>query len=353
MRKKTGYTFAITFLVILLSLPSQGETYLSRIQYGTPEDGLIYQYGIDIAVSGNEVFVLENLKHRVLKYRLNGQLESVKTIGQKGKGPSDLYLPVEFSLWNGVLAIDDEEAISFFDTDGRFLGRFRFHSPGASILHVNDRVYIASPAVDSSDLVGIYDRKGKLLNSFCKKSLDLESDKHKRGNRFFSQRYFYEGKLLTDGERIYYINAIFGWLIEFTLEGKKVRESNVAEVAGELGKRVLKASNDRLSEGIKIGRDRTYYKYTLFHDAFLFKKTIYILVANLNDPDSTAYNRRSLETYIVPVEVKTLTPGKKYRIKLEEGERVHSFVVTERGGKVTFLVSMYTKEGSDIVGFSE
>lgn len=344
----------IIFLTFIVQIYSFGDSILSRRVYNIPGESPLYRYGVDIIILGEEVFVVENRTHKIYKYRIKGDLEFVRTIGQKGRGPSDLFLPMELSFWNGKFAVKDEDGVSFFNRKGEFIDKFRLFSPRISFVYVNNKIFLASSNPSVPDLIGVYSENGKLLNKFGKKFLDLKSENPKKfRNPFFAERYFYRGKILSDGKSIYYLSSKFGRILKFNLDGNKVKDGDFIPATGNIGKRIVSENQKLLENGLKRNRDNSYSSYNLFHDAFLYNDEIYILIANIFVPDADNGAKKADETYISQIDTKTFKPITKYLLKLNSDERIHSFAVTEKKGKLIFVTSMYTEEGTDLVVFKE
>jgi hypothetical protein len=329
------------------------KSFLSRKVYNLPTDSVSYKYGVDIEILENDVFVLENRSHRIFKYTVNNGIKFVKTIGQRGKGPSDLFLPMELSIWNNILAVKDEVGVSFFDKNGKFLGKFRLFSPRISFTYANDKIFMASANPESDNLIRMYNRKGKSLMNFGKKFLDLKPIVNKRFNHFLAERYFFSGKLLSDGTFVYYLSSKFGKIIKYNTKGQVVMEGELPSALGDKGKRIVSINKEMAKSGAKMDRDNAYPVYKLFHDAFFCKGKIYLLITNINDPKPDSDPLKDRTSYIVVVDPDSLKPGEKYALKLGKDERIHSFAVTERRDKPVFYISMYTEEGTEIVAYNE
>jgi len=329
------------------------ESFLSRKVYNLPTDNVSYKYGVDIEILENNVFVLENRSHRLFKYAVNDEIKFVKTIGQRGKGPSDLFLPMELSLWNNTLAVKDEVGVSFFDKNGKFLEKFRLFSPRISFVYANDKIFMAAANPESDYLISMYNRKGKSLINFGKKFLDLKPIVNKRFNHFLAERYFFSGKLLSDGTFVYYLSSKFGKIIKYNTKGQVAMEGEFSSALGDKGKRIVSINNEMAKSGVKMDRDNAYPVYKLFHDAFFCKGKIYLLITNITDPKPDIDSLKERTSYIVVVDPNSLKPVKKYAFKLGKDERVHSFAVTEKKKKPVFFISMYTEEGTEIVAYNE
>lgn len=96
-------------------------------------------HSILVAPDGS-VFISDNRKHRVLKFDTRGDL--VKSFGQRGEGPGDLYYPKCKSLCNNELMISEyasRKRISFFDTKGNFVKIIKTRRPVFNPIQLNEK----------------------------------------------------------------------------------------------------------------------------------------------------------------------------------------------------------------------
>jgi hypothetical protein len=97
----------------------------TAVEFDFKDDGY-YTTIPHIALQGDIFYISDNLKHRVLAYRLqDNKLEFLWAVGRPGQGPGDLMRPTEISASVDKLAVYDEHGISFFGPDGGFKSRFR------------------------------------------------------------------------------------------------------------------------------------------------------------------------------------------------------------------------------------
>jgi len=72
----------------------------------------------------------------------------------------------------------------------------------------------------------------------------LDSSKLKGANPVSALQTVHRGKLIYDGHHIFYLNAIFGKLFKFTVEGEKLLEKDLVMLVGESGKSAIKKNED-------------------------------------------------------------------------------------------------------------
>lgn len=65
----------------------------------------------------------------------------------------------------------------------------------------------------------------------------LDPSKLKGADPYGTTETVHKGKLIYDGQYIFYLNSIFGKLHKFTPEGKKLLEYDLVELVGQSGKR--------------------------------------------------------------------------------------------------------------------
>ena len=108
----------------------------------------------DMDIYKDLLFIVDNKDYRVLKFKINKDRFAYQTsIGRLGQGPGDLELPIRLSIWNDILAIHDQQGISFFDIAGNFRTKFRLFSGGISFLFLNERIYHVAANPTQSDLL--------------------------------------------------------------------------------------------------------------------------------------------------------------------------------------------------------
>ena len=277
--------FIICLLILLLTVQfntTLGKTYkLNKTELTIDYNNEGYFKDItDIEVYKDYIFIVDNAINRVLAFkRENDKLLFQKFIAKTGQGPGDLWLPIRISIWNDLLAIQDQFGISFFDINGTFKSKFRLFSLGVSMLFINNTIYFADTNPSQSNLIIAYSMDGRKLFTFGKKFLDLDYSIHKGMNAGFLEFEAFSGLLLSDGDYIYYLSYRFGTAIKYTFSGEKVSETNITPLLGEDEKSKVK-ENTRLfiKKGFNLyAAKRGVPQYYIFRDAKIVGNNIFLL----------------------------------------------------------------------------
>ncbi|MBL8487633.1 MAG: hypothetical protein JNK22_11125 [Rhodocyclaceae bacterium] len=128
---------------------------------------------VDVAVSGNRLYVADIQNHRIVVLDRNTGKE-LSAFGKPGSGPGELFHPTNLALApNGdVLVVDTSNyRIQRFAPDGRFLGGFgevgnqpgNFSRPKGIAIDRTGLVYVADAAFEN---VQIFTPEGRLLLYF-------------------------------------------------------------------------------------------------------------------------------------------------------------------------------------------
>ena len=162
--RRSMFFILLFFLFIQMGTAQQ----LSTKYYLPKEDDPFFKRGRDIEIIGDMIIVIENVESHILKYHINSsdELEFKGFAAEKGKGPGDLWMPMESSLWNGKLAVIDQDSCSFFSNGDRFVEKFRFFTGKISFSYFKDMVFIATAHIDNENLIDVYSTKGKKLFHF-------------------------------------------------------------------------------------------------------------------------------------------------------------------------------------------
>jgi len=305
-------------------------------------------YGNDMVADGNYLYILENLKSTVYKCGFNQEVQLVNTFASRGEGPGEIYLPMELSLWAGQLTIKDERGFSFFGKDGSFLHRFMVFTPRISFVSHDERVYYATANKNSSNLIDVYEQSGKKVNSFFSKFLEIHpAESFKAANTL--EMYFYGGKLLADGEFIYYLNTTFGRFEKFNLDGESLVRKDAADDFGPSGRYVASKNQDYLDNPFSI-EGKNFDIYEMFQDACIFENSIY----TLSQPYRAVEGEVSpLKNYVFVFDTNDLKLQKRWVIDLMDGDEIHSFVVGKRGDKLVIYAIIETNVDVQLFEFSQ
>jgi hypothetical protein len=248
--------------------------------------------------------------------------------------------------------VNDELGFSFYDENGRFLSKFRVFSPRISFVYADDKIYYATSKPKSRYLIECFEKNGKKVDDFGVKYLNIDFKKSKGLGPHFIETFFYEGKLLTDGKKIYYFNATFGHAMVFEMDGKLVQKKNISEIFGETGRMIVANNTEMLKNGIKRKPNGAIPGYLLFKDIYLCGDRIYLIDKIISGKFTSNKNEK---VDIIVLDKNNLKPVKKYWLTLYPDEYIHSFAVTEKEGQPVFYVTMTTAAsgGTDIAEFKE
>lgn len=350
MNSKYIYIILVIFLFTIPFFSSDG--YLIRRVFSQKPTDPLFKYGVDMGISGQHLYIVNNRKSFVLSYRLGDTVEFERQIGRFGQGPGDCHLPIEVSQWNNILALKDQYGFSFFTEDGRFLSKFRVFSPWISFVYVNDKIYYATSKPKSRYMIICFEKDGKKVAEFGEKYLDIDFKKSIGKSPYYIETLLYEGKLLSDGKKIYYFSAKFGDVRVFKLDGKLIDKKNITEIFGETGRTIVANNTEMLKHGIKERPNGTIPDYMLFKDSYLCKNKIYLIDKIIS---GKFISDKTEKVDVMALDKDTLKLVKKYWLTLYPEEYIHSFAVIEKEGEPIFYITMTTAEvgGTDITEFKE
>jgi hypothetical protein len=172
------------------------------------------------------LYYVENAYHKVLKYKYNtDDLFFESSIGRRGQGPGDLYLPIAIKSYKGDLVVSDNNKISFFDVNGKFIRNFNHFSVGTEILALDDKVFLLSPKPHKNSLLKIYSLRGELLGYGGQKVITPVS---RARNIAMQDKVIYKGTLLTNDGHIDYVSKLFGILQRIDTSGKVIFSKDIS-----------------------------------------------------------------------------------------------------------------------------
>jgi hypothetical protein len=316
------------------------------------KEGAFFKNAADIEVYRDQFLIVDNIDNRILKFSINNdKLEFQRSIGRPGQGPGDLELPIGLSLWNGTLAVQDQQGISFFDLEGNYKTRFRVFSGIISFLFNDNKVYYAAINPSKFDLIEVHSIEGQRLYSFADKKdlVVFNYDVVKGMSPTTLEMAIFNCELLSDGKYIYLLSRRFGRLTKFSMSGEKVFEGTIIDLFGQ--NEASKAKENKrlfLEEGYDFLKTRGIPQYYIFRDAKLIGDNLFLLTDQWNF-DEKKLNPQ-LEIKIIDKE--SLDLKSAYHTSLNTDERFFSFAATiEKGGPVFYLV-LDTKEGYKVSKFS-
>ena len=310
---------------------------------GEDEEG--YRAIVDLKITKQSIIILENYPgHRILSYSQEGKL--LKTMGKMGKEPGELAAPVEMSLWNDEIAVKDNSGLSIFRTDGSFVRRFNPFVNIVSFVYIQDKIYLLTATPDKKSLIDVFTPEGEFLFDFGEGFFELDYSKYKHMSPIHAKGFVYEGKLLTDGERLYYLNSSFGNVLVFSLKGDKIAEYNITSIFGEEGEQVAKANTKLwLEEGIDLEKtNRRIPTREMFRDAFLCQDRIYVLTRKIIQLEK-GYKQ---ENEIIVLDKKSFQLIDSFKIKKNDDEYILALTVVEKDDESIFHFTMGVRNKASI-----
>ncbi len=319
------------------------------------EDGF-FSHAHAMILAGERLFLLENLKHRVLLFRLRGgRAEFLKAIGRRGQGPGDLNLPFEISAAEGVLSVRDQYGVSRFTLDGEFLDRFRipFHSLAMNL--EAGRYYFLSAIPGETHLIHALSENGEKEGSMLRKTLAIKASGNKDVSWEMLERYFYEGRLFAAPARLYYLNTMLARLTELDRSGRLVRSAFLDPELGEAARKNVRKNNEMLRRGLEVeqqaGGGLAIPWRVICRDACLFKGRLYLL-----DPPGAGeagMGGGRPGPGIRRIDLRSLRLDAEYRLDAAAGApSIQSFLVGEEAGKLFFLACQEVDGDSGIVRYA-
>lgn len=346
--KLRGRFFVIVLIVVLISIPAAaGNTQLKMVRYFPKEgSGLDFKSVPDIEITEDEVFLLENFPgHRVARFSKDGTFKNF--LGKAGLKPGELVAAISLSIQDDRVAVKDDQGITFFKKDGTLIRRIR---PFANIIdfqYIRDKIYCAGAMPDSATLVQVFDTQGKLLREFGEKPAAPDHSILKGMRVFGSEHLANDGRLLTDGRFLYFLNSTFGLVKKYSLEGLLSAEYDISGVFGEEGKEAI-AGNTKLwlEEGIDLketeGRIPTR---SLFEDAYLNKDDVYLLTRKIIQLEKEYKS----ESKLMVLDKKTFILKDIYPIQTDGHMTVAAVSVEKQDGEPVFYFSAWVKDKSSVV----
>ncbi|HLP48254.1 MAG TPA: hypothetical protein VK469_20090 [Candidatus Kapabacteria bacterium] len=289
------------------------------------------------------LYIVENAYSKILQFRYdNNNLVFEKSIGQRGQGPGDLFLPMRIKRDGSNIVVSDNNKISFFSEDGKFIRNFNHFSIGVEFLVHDNKVFFLSPKPQTNSFIKVYSLIGEFIGYVGEKFLNpICSAK----NCYLQEFIVYKGILLDDENYIYYFNELFGNLQKIDNSGKIILTRDISDV---LGKFIIKRKEQ--NEDLFIKGDFNFNKngqlriphYPLFQSACLRGDSIYFLTPPLCPQE---YDKKNF-IEIRSINKKNFALENVYKLYLENvKDSIKLFDVKEvkQNGKTIFIVLLDTE----------
>ncbi len=201
-------------------------------------------------------------------YKINRKGELVLTIGKQGAGPGDLYKPFLMSIRDNEMVIMDQFGFSIFDTNGRFIEKFKKFKDIMDFDVHKKKIYARINA--SQKLITVFDYKGKKLGEFgdiYKADLSI----FKGQSREFLEGFMNSGRVMCMNDKIVYISKFFGDIKIFDYTGKCIGGYMLT-----IDESTVKSNKDYFfKNGEKTGGSLS--ATSVFYDSYIEGDRLYIL----------------------------------------------------------------------------
>ncbi|MDJ0838866.1 MAG: hypothetical protein QNK37_20270 [Acidobacteriota bacterium] len=299
----------------------------------------------DMAFVGDYLYVVENPKHQVKKVRVQSTVTFEGYLAQKGEGPGEVWLPIELlTREDGSIIVKDNRGFSFFDTKDDFQHRFRVFTSWISATWLSGRIYYAAADPGKDQLIFPYTPNGKKGAAFAPKFLQVDTARGDMVRLAHNESYLYEGRLLTDGRTLFYLNKTFGKAWTFDDKSKLLSEKNLTGIFGPHGAMVVEKNKNYLENPHEMEKPEGFLNYSLFDDAFLLEDNIYLLrVVNALDGFIPAHKD------IFVLDKKTLTLKEVLKVPFKPGEYFWTFAARVENGKHRLYAIIDMGEDTNLV----
>ena len=278
-REKALLLFLILIFVFhSLTLSAETKWLVKEKYFRIGEDEQGYRALTDLEITKQGIIIVENIPgHRILTYLKDGKL--MKSMSKQGKEPGELFCPVEMSLWKDEIVVKDNSGLSIFKTDATFVRRFNPFVNIVSFVYIKDKIYLLTATPDKKSLIDVFTPEGEYLFDFGEGFFELDYSKYKHMSPIHAKGSVYDGKLLSDGEYLYYLSSKFGKILVFSLKGERSAEYNITSILGEKAEQFVKDNTKIwLEEGIDLKKTKGRIPSNrIFKDAYLCEDRIYLL----------------------------------------------------------------------------
>lgn len=303
-----------------------------------------YKAYTDIELYNGLFFIVENIPgFRLLSFKKSGDLVSI--MGKKGKKPEEFSAPIELSVWGNEIFVKDDSGLSLYGTDGKFRRRIRPFINIVSFVVVKDRISILCGTPGQKALIHVFSPTGKYLAEFGEEFVKLDYGLYKSMSPIHAKGYIYEGKILSDGKSLYYLNSSFGKAMRFTLHGQKTLDKDIVDAFGEEGQKILEANTKLwLKEGIDLKATQgRIYRRELFHDAYLCGDRIYVLVKNWRPGE------KGFQDKILVLDKNSFALLEEDTIQKAEGESVMALCIEETDNDIVFYFTLSREKAGTVI----
>jgi len=207
-------------------------------------------------------------------YKIDLIRDEVKTFAQKGQGPGEVQLPAKNFIVGNTLFVKDNTGINLFDTNGKFLSRFRTFERVMSIGADSETVYLIQPG--SEHLIHAYSYKGERKNIFGYK-YPFHKNIYKGWEPSFVDYMLNNGKVIVGRKYIFFISYVFSEIFKYDLSGTLIDKQIIED--DELCKT---NRDDYLVKGQDMPANGEFHIMEIVIDGCYFNGNLYILRSFIN-----------------------------------------------------------------------
>jgi hypothetical protein len=335
--------FFIAF--ILAAQPLAGFQYALKkepLKVDFKENGF-FKTVTDLKIHKGYLFIADFLGDKVLQFSyVQGHAEFMRFVGRKGRGPGDIEKPIAISVYNDIIAVKDQEFISFFDLDGNYISKFRQFTTYISFALFKDKIYFSGANPRSANLIEFFSMEGQSLGNFGGKYFSA-SRSSREDFLPFEEVAIYSGQIISWSDCIYFINKRFGLLQKFSLLGEELERKTIIDLFGENGRRKVAANKALfLDQRYKPEEHRgQIVAYDLFRDSSASDGCIYFLL----DQHDISSKKYLFKLEIIAMDIDNYRQIGRYELNLDQGDFVKNITLSSMDGKPTFLVDIDSKQG--------
>jgi hypothetical protein len=301
----------------------------------------------DIKIYNDEAYIVDNAEHQVAVYEISAdEFVFSRFIGRSGQGPGELQLPSRMSIFRDKIAIQDQGGISFFETSGKYISRFRFFSTGLSFVFDANDIYILFVNPTKTEIIDRYSMSGERIISFGDKPYSINELIQKGMRPVTTEMVLYDGILLSDDTSVFYLNKRFGTIERFDLNGKKIMGRDIQDILDKNAKAKI-GQNKKLflnGEFDMVKSQGQIPQYYIFREGYLIGPDIYLLL------DQFDVGEKALNEFaeILLINKFTLKVSGDYRVPLKKKDRCLHFAIYRKQNEIQLIFPLDSDEGFKI-----
>lgn len=331
------------YILILFIYFLNGQT-INKIVFDYKEKGF-YRSITDLIKAGDKIIIADFFTGRVYCFKyMRGKAEFLYEIGQPGQGPGDIERPFELSGDDDLLAIRDQQGISLFQIDGKYLNKFKLFSSHIAFILIKNRIYYLSANLIGNHLIDVFNLDGKIISQIGEKNIWRKGVMLDNINAF-RELLIYEGFLLTEGSYLYYINNAFGFIDKYSLGGKFIKRIDLSKNLDDNSQYKIHLNKQNLiqTKNLKLEKGRAGVKY-LFLDAYVDNGYLYLLM----DQHDAINNKPTNLIDIKKIDLNSFKLSSFFSAKLYNKEKLSHIVIETINDNLLVLFDVDSEDGLNL-----